>query len=128
LILSLIAVVLYFLEDPEVRAQRELKEIRSALELFYLYRGEFPPNEQGLGFLQLFVARTSPQLRIELTDPWQYRYQYLASDDGQRCEVKTFGSDGSLGGLGDRRDLSFELDSASVHDPIRSELMKLGYL
>lgn len=109
LALSLIQISRYFRESPVLRSQVELREIRSALEVFHTVYGQFPSNQQGLRASQRFIEQPKSGPRFGIFDPWGRPYSYVSWDGGLKCRVWTYGADGRPGGVGENRDLFLEL-------------------
>lgn len=92
-------------------AQAQIKNIESALELFYIDNLRYPTGEEGLGALAeppsaLQARWNGPYLTNSeaLRDPWGNPYVYRLEND--RVEVISYGRDGKAGGNGEDRDIS----------------------
>ena len=91
------------------KAKADITAIANALEQFAIKNGgDFPESlerlverdENGNSFLkQTEVPR----------DPWDAEYVYMPPEGTRDFELWTYGKDGSPGGEGDDRDLSFEM-------------------
>lgn len=92
-------------------ALAQIRNIESALELFYLDNGRYPSVEQGLAALSTrpsdLVNWNGPYLKgaDKLLDPWGKAYSYNLVDGGASYAVRSFGRDGAEGGDGEDRDL-----------------------
>ena len=91
-------------------ALAQIKNIESALELFYIDNLRYPTNDEGLSALAeapsaLGARWNGPYLtNVEaLRDPWgnPYLYRY----EGDRVRIMSLGRDGREGGEGEDRDL-----------------------
>lgn len=97
--------VLTYLSTAKVEtAKVQIKNLESALELYYLDIGNYPSNDEGLAALAKAPSATAtwngPYLKNadELLDPWGHKYVYLASADGRDVVVRSLGRDGEEGG------------------------------
>jgi general secretion pathway protein G len=92
-------------------ARTQIEQLSSALELYYLDVGRYPPTEMGLDAL---VKRPSnidrwrgPYLNkadVPL-DPWGKPYHYRYIPDGQTYQLYTLGADNTEGGDGENSDI-----------------------
>ncbi len=93
-------------------AKAQIAAISTALELFALDNGTFPPQQVGLsGLMQAptnLPAWRGPYLkRAEgLIDPWGRPYQYRFPGRRGTPEVFTLGRDNAPGGLGEDQDVT----------------------
>jgi general secretion pathway protein G len=91
-------------------AQAQIRNISSALELYYIDNGGYPVNEDGLQALSVApVAATGwngPYMKgtDKLADPWGNPYFY--ENVGTAFIVQSLGRDGKEGGDGLDKDLS----------------------
>jgi general secretion pathway protein G len=92
-------------------AQAQIKNIESALELFYIDNLRRPTNEEGLAVLnqptpELQARWNGPYLKNadSLKDPWGNAYIYRVTDAA--VEITSYGRDGKPGGTGEDRDLT----------------------
>ena len=97
--------VLSYLATAKVEtAKVQIKNLESALELYYLDIGNYPNNDEGLSALakapSAAVAWNGPYLKKadELLDPWGHKYIYLAPAEGRDVVVRSLGRDGKEGG------------------------------
>lgn len=92
-------------------AQAQIKNIESALELFYIDVLRQPTNEEGLGVLaeptpELTGRWNGPYLKNAdvLKDPWGNPYIYRNTDN--TIQILSYGRDGKAGGTGEDADIS----------------------
>lgn len=92
-------------------AMAQIRNIGSALDLFYIDNLRYPTEEEGLAVLSeptpaLSARWNGPYLTnaADLSDPWGRPYLYRVDDAG--FEILSHGRDGAPGGDGDARDLS----------------------
>lgn len=97
--------VLTYLATAKVEtAKVQIKNIESALELYYLDMGNYPNDEEGLAALAKAPASADawngPYLKKadQLLDPWGNKYVYLAPAEGRDVIVRSLGRDGKEGG------------------------------
>ncbi len=92
-------------------ATAQIRNIESALELFYIDNLRYPTNEEGLAAL----SQASPDLKDrwngpymkkaeDLTDPWGKPYVYEFADN--TVTIRSYGRDGKENGTGEDRDIS----------------------
>jgi general secretion pathway protein G len=93
-------------------AQVQIKNISTALELFYLHNGGYPTEQVGLSALVKAPPGApnwlGPYLKNAdgLTDPWGRPYRYRIPGRNGNFDVYTLGRDNKEGGAGEDRDLS----------------------
>ncbi len=112
-----INVVRHMQESRVKTARIQLRQLKSAVQLYQSEQGRVPTTEQGL---EALVRRPSlapvpanyppegylDSRRVPL-DPWGRPFVYIAPGaDGQPFEIITYGSDGEPGGDGAAADLS----------------------
>lgn len=92
-------------------AMAQIRNIESALELFYIDNLRYPTNEEGLAVLSEPTAElqerwNGPYLKKAdtLTDPWGKPYIYQIANNA--VTIKSYGRDGKENGTGEDRDLS----------------------
>jgi len=91
-------------------AQAQIRNISSALELYFIDNGGYPTNEEGLQALAAAPAAAGrwngPYLKgaDKLADPWGNAYAY--ENSGTAFVVRSFGRDGKEGGDGLDKDLT----------------------
>ena len=104
--------VLNYLTDARAKAARlQIEAFGSALDLYYLDVGRYPPANEGLNAL---VRRPSglevwngPYLKggaVPL-DPWGRAYIYRAPAERAPYEIVSLGADGNEGGTGSCADI-----------------------
>ena len=116
-ILTLIATVAapqvlgYLGQARSQAAQVQIKNIATALELFYLHNGGYPSEQVGLTALVKAPAGVAtwngPYLKAQdgLTDPWGRPYRYRVPGKYGEFDVFTLGRDNREGGNGEDRDV-----------------------
>jgi general secretion pathway protein G len=92
-------------------ATAQIRNIESALELFYIDNHRYPTTEEGLAALSeappaLAGRWNGPYLRNAdaLSDPWGHPYLYRSDAEG--VQIVTLGRDGIADGNGEDRDIS----------------------
>jgi general secretion pathway protein G len=92
-------------------ATAQIRNIESALELFYIDNHRYPTDEEGLAALaepptELAGRWNGPYLRSAeaLRDPWGNPYLYRSQ--GGTVEIVSLGRDGAAEGEGEDRDVS----------------------
>lgn len=97
--------VLSYLGTAKVEtAKIQIKNIKGALELYYLDAGSYPSTEDGLSALSTKPADVDvwngPYLKdaADLVDPWGGKYLYTAPQDGGEPQVISLGRDKKEGG------------------------------
>lgn len=91
-------------------AQAQIRNISSALELYFIDNGGYPSSEEGLPALAVAPASATrwngPYLKgaDKLADPWGNGYAY--ENAGTGFVVRSFGRDGKEGGEGLDKDLT----------------------
>jgi general secretion pathway protein G len=105
--------VLRYLGGARTEAARtQVSNVVSAVELYYLDLGAYPPPELGLKALieaPPQVARwNGPYLkkRTALVDPWGKPYIYQYPGKHGEFDVLSLGRDGQVGGEGEDRDIT----------------------
>jgi general secretion pathway protein G len=92
-------------------AKVQIKEISSALELYFLDNGSYPPQQAGLKALVSAPAEAKkwagPYLKAAegLTDPWGQAYLYKVPGARADYDVSSLGRDNAPGGEGEDKDL-----------------------
>lgn len=106
-------VVGYLSKAKSQSAGLQIKNLKSAVELYYVDTGRYPSEQEGLRALVDAPAGLAswggPYLEAEegLTDPWGRDYLYRApGKDGKPFQIISFGRDGAEGGSGEDADLS----------------------
>lgn len=92
-------------------ASAQIRNIESALELFYIDNLRYPTDEEGLAVLseappELAGRWNGPYLKNAeaLLDPWGRPYLYHT--DGESVQIVTLGRDGAAEGAGEDRDIA----------------------
>jgi general secretion pathway protein G len=92
-------------------ASAQIRNIESALELFYIDNHRYPTDEEGLAVLseappELAGRWNGPYLKSAdaLRDPWGRPYLYRTQGDS--VQIVTLGRDGAAEGTGEDRDIS----------------------
>lgn len=94
-------------------ADLQIKNLASAVQLFYVDTGRYPTAAEGLSVLINRPAGddswSGPYMPTPetLTDPWGRDYLYDPPADGQNFAIKSYGRDGVQGGSGEDGDLSY---------------------
>jgi general secretion pathway protein G len=105
-------VVRYLSDARSQAATTQLKNIESAVELYYLDTGTYPPAETGLKSLLEAPANAAgwrgPYLKKDqgLLDPWGQPYAYAFPGAHGAYDILSLGRDGKPGGEGEDKDLS----------------------
>lgn len=92
-------------------ARIQMREIASALELYYLDNGSFPSEQAGLGALMAkpVEARkwSGPYLKKSdgLIDPWGQPYLYKLPTGSRAFEIISLGADAAPGGEDENADI-----------------------
>jgi general secretion pathway protein G len=104
--------VLNYLSTAKVEtAKIQIKNIQSALELYYIDNGQYPSAEEGLTALAKSPANAlawnGPYLKNadQLKDPWGRAYSYAAPEADTELTVKSLGRDRKAGGDGEDADI-----------------------
>lgn len=113
LLMTLVApqVIRYLSDARSETATVQLKNIESALELYYLDTGQYPSNEAGPRSLVEQPADTTgwrgPYLKKDsgLLDPWRREFVYRLPGKHGSYDLYSLGRDGALGGDGENRDV-----------------------
>ena len=93
-------------------ARAQISAVSTALELYALDAGGFPPQQVGLpALMQQPAGQTrwrGPYLKRSngLTDPWGQPYRYRFPGRGGQPEVYTLGRDNAPGGADEDQDVS----------------------
>lgn len=105
--------VLRYLGSARVSTtQAQLKNLGSALELYYLDVGSYPSQEQGLSALSSppdsVAGWNGPYLKSQgvLKDAWGHDFQY-DNVPGQKVRIYSFGRDGVAEGQGQDVDIEY---------------------
>ncbi len=101
-------VIRYLSSARSETASVQLKNIESALELYYLDTGKYP--EQLAALVEAPTSSTDwrgPYLKkaTALVDPWGKPYTYKSPGEHGAFDLSSFGRDGVGGGQGEDKDL-----------------------
>jgi general secretion pathway protein G len=105
-------VIRYLGQARSDTASAQLKNVESALELYYLDNGQYPSKEEGLAALVAAPASAKawrgPYLKRKdgLTDPWGKTFAYNFPGEKGQYDVFSLGRDGQPGGDGEDKDLT----------------------
>ncbi|ATB37371.1 type II secretion system protein GspG [Cystobacter fuscus] len=86
-------------EAKQDTARLDIKNIQSALKLYYTKKGKYPDTGTGLRAL----VETQNLDKIPL-DPWGHEYVYM--NEGGKPVLISYGADGTQGGEGPDADIS----------------------
>lgn len=92
-------------------AAAQIRNIESALELYYLDNGQYPAQEDGIGSLVVAPAGAvtwrGPYLKKKdaLVDPWGREYVYRHPGEHGTFDLLSFGRDGKEGGDDENHDV-----------------------
>jgi general secretion pathway protein G len=92
-------------------ARVQISAIASALELYALDAGSYPPTEQGLRPLVEAppgaTRWSGPYLKKAqgLLDPWGRPFQYIRQAPSGPIQILSLGSDNAVGGAGEAQDV-----------------------
>jgi general secretion pathway protein G len=106
------SIIRYLSDASSETANVQLKNIESAIELYYLDTGTYPPSEAGLAALLDAPANArnwrGPYLkkREGISDPWGKPYLYKSPGEHGSYDLSTLGRDGKEGGEGEDKDLT----------------------
>jgi general secretion pathway protein G len=104
-------VIRYLGDARSDSAKVQIKNIQSALELYYLDTGTYPTSEQGLIALIVKPPNATgwrgPYLKREdgIMDPWARTYIFKQPGEHGSYDVSTLGKDGVAGGEGENADI-----------------------
>ncbi len=107
MIMALVAPrVLNYLSESKVKAAKiQIASIGSALDLFYLDEGHYPPTSEGLAALVQRPANSptwnGPYLKggFVPNDPWGRPYVYRSPGEHGPYDIVSYGPDGERAGL-----------------------------
>jgi len=93
-------------------AKAQIRNIESALELYYVDNAKYPTSEEGLNAL---VAQPAGETRWNgpylkgttgLKDPWGRPYSYEVKADASGVVIRSLGKDGKPDGTGEDQDVT----------------------
>jgi general secretion pathway protein G len=90
-----------YLEKAKIkRAKADIATLVGGVDAFYLDKGRYPENQEGLKILApQFIKTIQP-------DPWGHAYQYVQPGKGGAFDIICFGADGREGGTGADADIT----------------------
>jgi len=105
-------VIKYLSKAKADTATAQIKNLQSAIELYFLDTGHYPPSNEGL--LSLIKAPeglmnwNGPYLRNRegLIDPWGKPYVYVIPGKTNEYDLTSYGLDAEPGGDGENKDIS----------------------
>jgi general secretion pathway protein G len=104
--------VIRYVGDARIETARvQVKNIESALELYYLDVGQYPATEQGLAALVTAPAGVEawhgPYIKLKkgIVDPWGQTFAYKQPGEHGNIDVFTLGRDKAVGGEGEDKDI-----------------------
>ena len=104
-ILGLIAAAVGVAVIPQLNAARvdrarlDIRNIQSAMKLYYTKKGNYPDTATGLkGLVDMQALEQMPR------DPWNNEYVYM--NEGGKPVIISYGADGTSGGEGQDADIS----------------------
>ncbi len=114
LLASLVApqVIKYLSKAKSDTATAQIKNLQSAIELYFLDTGRYPASSEGLlGLIEAPEAALNwngPYLknRDGLIDPWGRPYVYVTPGKDGDYDLMSYGQDGEPGGDGESKDIS----------------------
>jgi general secretion pathway protein G len=113
LLVALVApqVIRYLGDARSGTARAQIKNIESALELYYLDSGSYPSAQDGLAALVKQPPGSQnwkgPYMKQQsgLNDPWGKPYVYASPGKAAAFEIVSLGRDGKPGGEGEDADI-----------------------
>lgn len=105
-------VIKYLSKAKTDTATAQIKNLQSAIELYFLDTGQYPSSSEGL--LNLLKAPdglvnwNGPYLKSKegLIDPWGKPYVYVVPGKNSDYDLLSYGLDAVPGGEGENRDIS----------------------
>ncbi len=104
--------VIRYVGDARIETARvQVKNIESALELYFLDVGQYPETEQGLDALVTAPAGVEtwhgPYIKLKkgIVDPWGQTFGYKQPGEHGNVDVFTLGRDKTVGGEGEDKDI-----------------------
>ena len=95
----------YLERAKKQRARADIAVLAGAVDAFYLDKGRYPENQEGLKVLVPGFIKSLPG------DPWGRPYQYVQPGRRAAYEIASYGADGREGGGGADADVvSYEPD------------------
>ena len=91
-------------------AQTDIKNLETALDLFYLDVGRYPTDEEGLKVLfqrpEDMANWGGPYIKKTPKDPWGREYVYKFPGERGPYDISSLGADGQPGGDGENTDIT----------------------
>jgi general secretion pathway protein G len=91
-------------------ALTDIKNLETALDLFYLDVGRYPTEEEGLKALTQQPENLpnwgGPYLKKPPKDPWGRDYVYKFPGERNPYDIMSYGADGQAGGEGENADIT----------------------
>ena len=91
-------------------ALTDIKNLETALDLFYLDVGRYPTEEEGLKALTQAPENLpnwgGPYLKKPPKDPWGRDYFYKFPGEHGPYDIMSYGADGQAGGEGENADIT----------------------
>ena len=101
----------YLERAKKQRARADIAVLAGAVDAFYLDKGRYPENQEGLRVLVPGFVKSLP------SDPWGRPYQYVQPGRRAAYEIVSYGADGREGGSGADADVaSYELDKGASQE------------
>lgn len=90
--------------------QADIKNLETAIDLFYLDVGRYPTEEEGMKALyqrpENLPSWAGPYIKTAPKDPWGRDYIYKSPGERGPYEISSLGADGQPGGEGESADLT----------------------
>ena len=90
----------YLEKAKKQRARSDIATYSGAVDAFYLAKGRYPDNQEGLKVL------VPEFIKLLQNDPWGRPYQYVQPGKGGAYDIISYGADGREGGTGADADIS----------------------
>jgi general secretion pathway protein G len=82
------------------RARSDIATYSGAVDAYYLDKGRFPTNQEGLKVL------VPEFVKLLQHDPWGRPYQFVQPGKGGKYDIISYGADGREGGAGENQDIT----------------------
>jgi len=90
--------------------QADIKNLETAIDLFYLDVGRYPTDEEGLKALYQRPDNmpnwAGPYIKTAPKDPWGREYVYKFPGERGAYDIYSYGADGQPGGEGENTDIA----------------------
>jgi len=90
----------YLERAKKQRARADIATYSGAVDSYYLAKGRYPDNQEGL------KALVPDFIKMLQNDPWGRPYIYVQPGKGGVYDIMTYGADGLEGGTGPDADIS----------------------